>query len=72
MTDCIRVDGGFNCTNTCESGWFKIWNETAQPNYGKYCDKAFFGKYQNVLWELLVVSTVENTVAKSIRIRLRG
>ena len=50
MTDCQIVEKGFNCTSTCESVWFKIWNVTSAGSMGQTCDKAFFHKYANVMW----------------------
>lgn len=49
LTDCVREDTKFRCVNTCESVWFKIWNVTEAGEYGEKCDKAFIGKYGNIL-----------------------
>ena len=49
LSHCQKTDKGFNCTRTCESVWFKIWNVTAAEPLGSACDKAFVGQYANVM-----------------------
>lgn len=48
LSDCQRTEKGFNCTRTCESVWFKIWNVTAAEPLGSACDKAFDGQYADL------------------------
>ena len=50
--------------STCESVWFKIWNITAAGTMGDTCDKVFIGKYENVMYGLLVVVNVGNMIAR--------
>ncbi|KAK8803122.1 hypothetical protein WA588_002278, partial [Blastocystis sp. NMH] len=49
LSDCDRTEKEFKCVSTCESVWFKIWNITAAGSIGAACDKAFIGKYENVM-----------------------
>lgn len=49
LSNCVREETRFRCVRTCESVWFKIWNVTAAGKYGEKCDKAFIGKYGNIM-----------------------
>ncbi|KAK8801894.1 hypothetical protein WA588_006178 [Blastocystis sp. NMH] len=49
LSNCVREETKFRCVRTCESVWFKIWNVTAAGKYGEKCDKAFIGKYGNIM-----------------------
>lgn len=51
LTDCKHLEGKYECTQMCESVWFKIWNATAAEEFVQVCDKAFIGKYADVMWE---------------------
>ena len=44
-----RTSEGFDCDFLFESIWFQIHNVTAVPEYAKACDKAFIGKYGNIM-----------------------
>ena len=64
LSDCDRTEKEFKCVSTCESVWFKIWNITAAGSIGATCDKVFIGKYENVMYGLLVVVNVGNMIAR--------
>lgn len=49
LSGCYATDSGYNCTATCESAWFKIWNPKAAYSKADVCDRAFIGHYQNVM-----------------------
>ena len=64
LSDCDRTEKEFKCVSTCESVWFKIWNITAAGSIGAACDKAFIGKYENVMYGLSIDVIVGSTIAR--------
>ena len=53
LRDCETSKLGYDCVSTCDSVWFKIWNATAAGPLTTICDKAFIGRYANVMYERL-------------------
>ena len=50
LRNCEKNEQKYKCVRTCESVWFKIWNVTEAGEYGQKCDKAFIGKYGNIVY----------------------
>ena len=49
-TKCDRTAEGFYCDFLIQSIWFQIHNTTAVPVYAAACDKAFIGKYGDIMY----------------------
>lgn len=50
LSDCKPVSKGMNCTQTCESVWFKFLRlDGHYSSYVPKCDKIFQEKYGNVM-----------------------
>lgn len=49
LTDCKHFESKYECTRTCESIWFKIWNVTAAEEFVQVCDKEFIGRYADIM-----------------------
>lgn len=72
LSGCYATDSGYNCTATCESAWFKIWNPKAAYSKADVCDRAFIGHYQNVMYEMYCFETIGNTIAKLEELIISG
>ncbi|KAK8798129.1 hypothetical protein WA588_003215, partial [Blastocystis sp. NMH] len=47
FSHCTRMDDRYNCTNTCKSIWFKIWENLDSESLSD-CAKEFKGQYGDI------------------------